>query len=143
MTDIERISKKITEEKDNLIARAFTYQISSLLLTNGIVPIMTEYSFNDLKTITDSDRYELVYELGVMFDSLDTTEHDKQIRAEVIAEISRELHLLYGNEYEKKIRTDEQDRILSIVSRCIAHNVYNVSEGIALLNEIKEELKEE
>lgn len=42
--------------------------------------------------------------------------------------------------YEKG-RADEQDRILSIVSRCIAHNVYNVSEGIALLNEIKEELK--
>lgn len=33
--------------------------------------------------------------------------------------------------------------MLSIVSRCIAHNVYNVSEGIALLNEIKEQLKEQ
>lgn len=42
----------------------------------------------------------------------------------------------------KVIKADEQDRILSIVSRCIAHNVYNVSEGIALLNEIKEEFEQ-
>lgn len=33
-------------------------------------------------------------------------EHDKQIREEVIAEISREIRLLYGNEYEKQIRAD-------------------------------------
>lgn len=39
------------------------------------------------------------------------------------------------------IKAEEYERLLSIVSRCIAHNVYNVSEGISLLNEIKEELK--
>lgn len=43
----------------------------------------------------------------------------------------------------KTIKADEQDRMLSIVSRCIAHNIYNVSEGIALLREIQEELKGE
>jgi len=47
------------------------------------------------------------------------------------------------DEYYHKGRADEQERIMSIVTRCIAHNVYNVSEGIALLNEIKEELKEQ
>lgn len=89
MYDIERISKKIAEEKDNLVAKAFTVQIASLLLTNGIVPIMTEYRKNDLETITDTDRYKLVYELGVTFDSLDTTEHDKQIRAEAFNDVMR------------------------------------------------------
>lgn len=46
----------------------------------------------------------------------------------------------YSFGYEDGI-ADERDRILSIVSRCIAHNVYNVSEGIALLNCIKEEIQ--
>lgn len=113
MCDIERISKKIAEEKDNLVAKAFTAQIASLLLTNGIVPIMTEYRKQDLESITDTDRYKLVYELGVTFDRLDTTDHDKQVRAderaEVIAEISREMRLLYGNEYEQKVRADAID----------------------------------
>lgn len=56
--------------------------------------------------------------------------------------MEKELNKLGECEYNKG-RADEQERILSIVSRCIAHNVYNVSEGIALLNEIKEELKEQ
>lgn len=85
--DIERISKKIRDEKDNIVAKAFTTQIASLLLTNGIVPIMTEYGKEDLDLITDRDRYKLVYELGVTFDSLDTSEHDKQIKADVIEEV--------------------------------------------------------
>ena len=38
---------------------------------------------------------------------------------------------------KEEIIKDEIERMLSIVSRCIAHNIYNVSEGIALLNEIK------
>lgn len=46
----------------------------------------------------------------------------------------------YSFGYEDGIAV-ERDRILSIVSRCIAHNVYNVSEGIALLNYIKEEIQ--
>ena len=37
--------------------------------------------------------------------------HDKQIRTEVIAEISREMRMLYGNEYEKQIRAEELDKI--------------------------------
>lgn len=89
MVDIERISKKIREEKDNLIAKAFTCQISSLLLTNGIVPIMTEYSFEDLKTITDSDRYKLVYELGITFDSLDTSKHDEKVYNQALDDLVR------------------------------------------------------
>lgn len=33
-------------------------------------------------------------------------EHDAKVRADAISEISREMRLLYGNEYEKKIRED-------------------------------------
>jgi len=107
MMDIKRISEKIREEKDNLVAKAFTCQISSLLLTNGIVPIMTEHSFEDLETITDSDRYKLVYELGITFDSLDTSKHDKQIRADVIEELVDAIccHSAFTNMQKDAIRT--------------------------------------
>lgn len=36
---------------------------------------------------------------------------------------------------------EERDRIMSIITRCIAHNVYNVLEGKALLDELKEEIE--
>lgn len=39
-----------------------------------------------------------------------------------------------------KGKADEQKRVMSIVIRCIASNVYNVTEGIELLNEIKKGL---
>lgn len=79
MIHINEIAHKITEEKNNLIARAFTAQIGRLLTNNGIVPIMKEYSKSDIDDIADSDTYTLVMEYGVSIDKLDTTEHDKQI----------------------------------------------------------------
>lgn len=92
---IDDIAKKIMEEKNNLIAQAFTIQIGNLLISNGIVPIMKEYTLNDVKTIIDSDRYKMVTEFGVAFDELDTTEHDKQIRANVIDDCIKELERYY------------------------------------------------
>ncbi len=76
---IEEITEKIIESRNNDIAKAFTMHISSLLLNNGIVPIMTEYSENDVKNIEDTDEYKIVMEYGVAFKKLDCTEHDKKI----------------------------------------------------------------
>ena len=76
---IDEISDKIIESKNNDIAKAFTMHIGSLLLNNGIVPIMTEYTRNDVKNITDADEYKLVMEYGVAFKELDCSEHDKEI----------------------------------------------------------------
>ena len=53
--------------------------IRSLLLNNGIVPIMTEYTRNDVKNITDKNEYKLVMEYGVAFKELDCSKHDKEI----------------------------------------------------------------
>lgn len=108
MIDIERISEKIREEKDNIVAKAFTCQISSLLLTNGIVPIMTEYRKEDIDSITDADRYKLVYELGVTFDSLDTSEHDKQIKVDAINELIDGLHKLWNDLSHLEVVTIEE-----------------------------------
>ena len=76
---IDEITDKIIESKNNDIAKAFTMHIGSLLINNGIVPIMTEYTRNDVKNITDADEYKLVMEYGVAFKELDCSKHDKEI----------------------------------------------------------------
>lgn len=115
ITDIERILEKIREEKDNLIAKAFTCQILSLLLTNGIVPIMTEHSFEHLNTITDSDRYKLVYDLGVTFESLDTSEHDKKVRANAIEEMYNEILYIESKFRSMLVNTSQEDNLIEWV----------------------------
>ena len=76
---IDEIAEKIIESKNNDIAKAFTMHIGSLLINNGIVPIMTEYTGNDVKNITDTDEYKLVMEYGIAFKELDCSKHDKEI----------------------------------------------------------------
>ena len=76
---IDEITDKIIESKNNDIAKAFTMHIGSLLLNNGIVPVMTEYTGNDVKNITDTDEYKFVMEYGVAFKELDCSKHDKGI----------------------------------------------------------------
>ena len=76
---IDEITEKIIESKNNDIAKAFTMHIGSLLLNNGIVHIMTGYTRNDVKNITDPDEYKLVIEYGIAFKELDCSKHDKEI----------------------------------------------------------------
>ena len=76
---IDEITDKIIENRNNDIAKAFTMHIGSLLLNNGIVPVMTEYTGNDVKNITDTNEYKLVMEYGVAFKELDCSKHDKEI----------------------------------------------------------------
>ena len=76
---IDDITEKIIESRNNDIAKAFTMHIGSLLLNNGIVPVMTEYTGNDVKNITDTNEYKLVMEYGVAFKELDCSKHDKEI----------------------------------------------------------------
>ena len=76
---IDEITEKIIESKNNDIAKAFTMHIGSLLINNGIVPIMTEYTRNDVKNIIDTNEYKLVMEYGIAFRELDCSKHDKQV----------------------------------------------------------------
>ena len=76
---IDEITEKIIERKNNDIAKAFTMHIGSLLINNGIVPIMTEYTRNDVKNIIDTNEYKLVMEYGIAFRELDCSKHDKEI----------------------------------------------------------------
>ena len=76
---IDKITEKIIESKNNDIAKAFTMNIGNLLLNNGIVPVMTEYTKNDVKNITDTNEYKLVMEYVVAFKELNCSKHDKEI----------------------------------------------------------------
>lgn len=88
---IDDITEKIIESRNNDIAKAFTMHIGSLLLNNGIVPIMTEYTGNDVKNITDTNEYKLVMEYGIAFKELDCTEHDKEIYNKAIDDFVKDI----------------------------------------------------
>ena len=88
---IDDITEKIIESRNNDIAKAFTMHIGSLLLSNGIVPIMTEYTGNDVKNITDTNEYKLVMEYGIAFKELDCTEHDKEIYNKAIDDFVKDI----------------------------------------------------
>ena len=100
---IDEITEKIIESKNNDIAKAFTMHISSLLLNNGIVPIMTEYTGNDVKNITDSDEYNLVMEYGIAFKELDCSKHDKEIYNKALDDFvnacEKQFTTMYGQRY--------------------------------------------
>ena len=81
---IDEITEKIIERKNNDIAKAFTMHIGSLLINNGIVPIMTEYTRDDVKNITDTNEYKLVMEYGISFNQLDCSKHDNEIYKKAI-----------------------------------------------------------
>ena len=81
---IDEITEKIIESKNNDIAKAFTMHIGSLLINNGIVPIMTEYTRDDVENITDTNEYNLVMEYGISFKELDCSKHDNEIYKKAI-----------------------------------------------------------
>ena len=121
---IDDITEKIIETRNNDIAKAFTMQIGSLLLNNGIVPVMTEYTGNDVKNITDTNEYKLVMEYGVAFKELDCSKHDKEI-------------------YNKAI----DDFVKAIVDRGLSSNddkycITSYDNYLKVIKEIAEQLKE-
>lgn len=92
---IDEITEKIIESKNNDIAKAFTMHIGSLLINNGIVPIMTEYTGNDVKNITDANEYKLVMEYGISFKGLDCSKHDNEIYNKAIDDFIEKVELKY------------------------------------------------
>ena len=101
---IDEITEKIIESKNNDIAKAFTMHIGSLLINNGIVPIMTEYTRNDVKNITDTNEYKLVMEYGVAFKELDCSKHDKEIYNKAIYDFVKFANTMPTVEVDGEIR---------------------------------------
>ena len=100
---IDDITEKIIETRNNDIAKAFTMHIGSLLLNNGIVPVITEYTGNDVKNITDKNEYKLVMEYGVALKELDCSKHDKEIYNKAIDDFvnvcEKQFTTMYGQRY--------------------------------------------
>ena len=101
---IDDITEKIIETRNNDIAKAFTMHIGSLLLNNGIVPVMTEYTGNDVKNITDTNEYKLVMEYGVSFKELDCSKHDKEIYNNAIDDFVKFANTMPTVEVDGEIR---------------------------------------
>ena len=108
---IDEITEKIIESKNNDIAKAFTMHIGSLLINNGIVPVMTEYTGNDVKIITDTNEYKLVMEYGIAFKELDCSKHDKEIYNKAIDDFAEKLKEMANNSSTKYIRLSEKETI--------------------------------
>lgn len=98
---IDEIREKIIESRNNDIAKAFTMHIGSLLINNGIVPVITEYTGNDVKSITDTDEYKLVMEYGVAFKELDCSSHDKEVYNKAIDDFAEKLSLAFDETIEE------------------------------------------
>ena len=100
---IDDVTEKIIETRNNDIAKAFTMHIGSLLLNNGIVPVITEYTGNDVKNITDTNEYKLVMEYGVAFKELDCSKHDKEIYNKALNDFvnvcEKQFTTMYGQRY--------------------------------------------
>ncbi len=82
-SEMEEIARDIRDRRDNAMAMEFTRTISELLKENGIVVHCTEHNYP--KNFSD-ESIENVY--GVMFDSVDCTEHDR-IFTDRIAELEK------------------------------------------------------
>ena len=85
-TIFDEIAKRVAEEEDNAIAKAFTLHIADLLKRNGIKSILTKVEA-PYEECSSENEYQLVSRYGYMFERLDTAEHDQQIRNEVIGKI--------------------------------------------------------
>ena len=96
---IDEITDKIIESKNNDIAKAFTMHIGSLLLNNGIVPVMTEYTGKDVKNITGINGYKFVMEYGVAFNELDCSKHYKEVYNKAIDDFAGKFKTNYRFEY--------------------------------------------
>ena len=114
-TIFDKITKKIAEEEDNAIAKAFTIYIADLLKRNGIEPILTNVE-SPYEECSSANEYRIVSRYGYMFEWLDTSDHDKQIRDEVIEEFKK---LIYEMAYDTDVQFFSNDIMISICGSSI------------------------
>ena len=77
MYNVDEIIDKFAKCHDNKVAIAFTKSIGELLKLNGVTAHYTEYNSDVIEEDKISKRY------GIVFDSLDFTEHDKGFKDEI------------------------------------------------------------
>ena len=77
MYNVDEIIDKFAKCHDNKVAIAFTKSIGELLKLNGVTAHYTEYNSDVMEEDEISKQY------GIVFDSLDFTEHDKRFNDEI------------------------------------------------------------
>ena len=77
MYNVDEIIDKFAKCHDNKVAIAFTKSIGELLKLNGVTAHYTEYNSDVMAEDEISKQY------GIVFDSLDFTEHDKRFKDEI------------------------------------------------------------
>ena len=77
MYNVDEIIDKFAKCHDNKVAIAFTKSIGELLKLNGVTAHYTEYNSDVMAEDEISKQY------GIVFDSLDFTEHDKRFNDEI------------------------------------------------------------
>lgn len=77
MSNVDEIIDKFAKCHDNKVAIAFTKSIGELLKLNGVTAHYTEYNSDVMAEDEISKQY------GIVFDSLDFTEHDKGFKDEI------------------------------------------------------------
>lgn len=118
---INKISKDILEQKNNAMAMEFTRIICDLLKQNGVYVHCTETKLSEKIT-----KNSIEEKYGIMFDSMDFSEHDK--------EFTEEIERLRCELKDLEIQIEEEYKPLEIEVENLRKNERELSEENAELH---------
>ena len=120
MYNVDEIIDKFAKCHDNKVAIAFTKSIGELLKLNGVTAHYTEYNSDVMAEDEISKQY------GIVFDSLDFTEHDKGFRDEInrLKESIKE-----RDSYINKLKQDSE-KLENVRMRCTGQAIKMLDRGI-------------
>ena len=120
MYNVDEIIDKFAKCHDNKVAIAFTKSIGELLKLNGVTAHYTEYNSDVMAEDEISKQY------GIVFDSLDFTEHDKGFKDEIkrLKESIKE-----RDSYINKLKQDSE-KLENVRMRCTVQAIKMLDRGI-------------
>lgn len=126
--DTESILNDMKKQRNTAIAMAFTEQIGKLLKDNGVTLRFTEHVYDE----TNDDAF--IEHYGVMFDSIDFSEHDKDFLSDIKCLSDQKWQL----EREIEGLQEEIDRIKKLNDECCEENIRLNRENKELRQQIEE-----
>lgn len=82
---LNEIAKSVAEKIDNEIAKSFVLNAGEMLIDQGI-RLYIDYQKVEEEVIEDENKSEYHTTYNIKFAGIDTSEHDKQIKADAIDE---------------------------------------------------------
>ena len=120
MYNVDEIIDKFAKCHDNKVAIAFTKSIGELLKLNGVTAHYTEYNSDVMAEDEISKQY------GIVFDSLDFTEHDKRFNDEINRLKER---IKERDSYINKLKQDSE-KLENVRMRCTGQAIKMLDRGI-------------